>query len=119
LDGDKKVLVKTKYNRFNQYITEGEREFLSPYQGVKDMGTVFVYLWAKPTIGKERRVCFWKGDIMKFTNPNPGLQWVELEPDLAVGEVKEHFRAGIVGIKMAIHDVTANGPIDWNDYPAW
>ena len=83
------------------------------------MGTVFVYLWAKPTIGKERRVCFWKGDIMKFTNPNPGLQWVELEPDFAVGEVKEHFRAGIVGIKMAIHDVTANGPIDWNDYPAW
>jgi len=36
LDGDKKVLVKTKYNRFNQYITENEREFLSPYQGVKE-----------------------------------------------------------------------------------
>jgi hypothetical protein len=66
-----------------------------------------------------KRVCFWKGDIMEFVNPNPELKWIELEPDLAIGKVKEHYKAGIVGIKLSIHDVSANGQIDWLNYPTW
>lgn len=66
-----------------------------------------------------KRVCFWKGDIMEFVNPNPELKWIDLEPDLAIGKVKEHYKAGIVGIKLSIHDVSANGQIDWLNYPTW
>jgi hypothetical protein len=42
-----------------------------------------------------------------------------MEPDLSIGEVKEHYKAGIVGFKMSIHDQSKNGPIDWMDYPTW
>jgi hypothetical protein len=38
---------------------------------------------------------------------------------LAIGKVKEHYKAGIVGIKLSIHDVSANGQIDWLNYPTW
>lgn len=56
---------------------------------------------------------------MEFTNPNPALRWIQLEPDLAIGECKLHHKAGMVGIKLAIHDVTKDGQIDWQDYPSW
>jgi hypothetical protein len=46
---------------------------------------------------------------MDFTNPNPAIQWIELLPDFAIGEVKDHYKAGIVGIRMSIHDVSLNG----------
>jgi len=114
--GEPKV-VKAKYNRYNVRPTENEREFRMPYLSIKDIGTVIVYLNRKFSVGKDKRICFWKGDIMEFTNPNPEIRWIELEPDLAVGEVKEHYKAGIVDIKLSIHDVTANGPIDWMNYP--
>lgn len=78
-----------------------------------------IYLNRKFTIGKDKRICFWRGLATDFMNPNPEIKWIELEPDLAIGEVKEHYKAGIVGIKMAIHDVSLNGPIDWEDYPTW
>lgn len=116
--GDPKV-VKAKYNRFNVIPTEKDNEFSMPYMNIKDIGTVFVYLCRKFKLNDDKRICFWKGSILDFVNPNPELKWLELEPDLAIGEVKEHYKAGIVGIKLSIHDVSANGPIDWTDYPTW
>lgn len=116
--GDPKI-VKAKYNRFNSRPTENETELRLPYLSIADIGSVVIYLNRKFTIGKDKRICFWKGQITEFMNPNPEIRWLEFEPDLAIGEVKEHYKAGIVGIKFAIHDVTANGPIDWEDYPAW
>lgn len=111
---------KSKYNRFNEIITGKEEEpFESPYLSLKDMGTLMIYVWQKMKIGKDKRVCFWKGDIMQFTDPNPKQKWINLEPDLAIGEVKEHYNAGIVGVKISLHDITADGPIDWKDYPVW
>ena len=56
---------------------------------------------------------------MDFINPNPEIRWLELEPDLAIGEIKDHFRAGIVGIKLSIHDIENDGPIDWLSFPQW
>ncbi len=113
MSGPPKV-KKAKYNRYNCLVTENEREFRMPYLSIHDIGTVFVYLYK----GK-KRICYWKGSIMEFTNPNPNLRWLELMPDFAIGEVKEHYKAGIVGIRMSIHDVTQNGLIDWKDYPQW
>jgi hypothetical protein len=56
---------------------------------------------------------------MDFVNPNPKLRWIELIPDLAIGEVKEHYNSGFVGIRFAIHDVTDKGPKDWTENPKW
>lgn len=93
-------------------------EFRVPYSSIEDIGTVFVYLNKKFKFST-KRICFWKGNIIQFTNPNPELRWLEMTPDLAIGEVKEFHKAGIVGLRLSIHDVTKNGPIDWNDYPQW
>jgi hypothetical protein len=52
-------------------------------------------------------------------NPNPELQWIQLNPDLGVGKVKDSYLAGVVSVKISIHDRTANGPIDFKQYKAW
>ena len=56
---------------------------------------------------------------MQFTKPQAELHWIEMNPDLAIGEVKEHYRSGIVGLMMSIHDESKNGPIDFNEYLPW
>lgn len=40
-------------------------------------------------------------------------------PDLAEGDVKDPNKAGLVGIRMSVHDIDNDGPINWNDYPNW
>jgi len=89
-------------------------EWTAPYQSIEDIGTIFIYLRYD---GK--RICFWKGPITQFTDPNAKLKWIDFEPDLAIGKVKEHYRAGTVGIRISIHDVTANGPADWSKSAFW
>jgi hypothetical protein len=53
---------------------------VAPYINIADIGSVFVYLHYN-----DERISFWKGNILEFTDPNPELRWIELEPDLAVG----------------------------------
>ena len=36
-----------------------------------------------------------------------------MKPDRAIGEVDDYYKAGIVGIRIAINDNTADGEIDW------
>jgi hypothetical protein len=111
--------VKAKYNRFNVGMTTEDPLVTFPYINIQDIGTVYVYLHRKYRVGGMKRICYWRGNIMEFVNPNPEIKWIELEPDFAIGEVKEHYKAGIVGIKMSIHDVSTNGSIDWMNYPTW
>lgn len=112
-------VAKAKYNRFNEIVNKDEDFFELPYQSIKDIGTIMIYLNKDYKLKKKKRICFWRGDIMQFTNPNAEMKWIDLDPDLAIGEVKEHYKAGIVGLKVSLHDVTAEGPIDWGDYPTW
>ena len=65
---------------------------------MQDIGTFYLYL--KDSDGK--RVCFYKGSIMDHVEPNQKLRWVEMEPDLAIGKVVEHYKAGIVSFRFAI-----------------
>jgi hypothetical protein len=58
--GDPKI-VKAKYNRFNARPTENETELRLPYLSIADIGSVVIYLNRKFTIGKDKRICFWKG----------------------------------------------------------
>lgn len=110
-------LKKPKFNRFNAKPTETDGEFVAPYYNIADIGTVILYLKYKGKIGSEKRISFLRLNILDFLDPNPELRWVELEPDLAIGEVTEHFRAGIVGFKLSIHDIEKNGPINFMEFP--
>jgi hypothetical protein len=109
---------KAKYNRFNVKPTDEDSIFRMPYLSIADMGTVMIYLHHKFTLGS-KRICFWKGSIHQFTERNPTLKWIEMQPDLAVGEVKQQYKAGIIGLRFSIVDVTAEGEVDWNNYPHW
>ena len=40
-------------------------------------------------------------------------------PDLALGKVTEAHKAGLISIKLAIHDKTNSGPINFADFDAW
>lgn len=40
-------------------------------------------------------------------------------PDLAIGKVTEAHKAGLISIKLSIHDKTANGPISFDKFDAW
>lgn len=119
---EKPMSAKKRYNRYNNIVTEDPKNpennrtlgfYESPYMSIDDIGTVFFYLHYKTKISGWKRVCYWKGDIKRFKEPNAKLQWLEMNPDLAIGEVKKPFLAGIIGVKMSIHDVSSNGAIDW------
>lgn len=78
------------------------------------MGKVYFYLMegSKP-------ICFAKDDIENWMDPNPKLKWLELSPDLSIGKVKEFHKAGLISVKLSIHDKTKNGPIDFQKFGAW
>jgi hypothetical protein len=82
---EKPVAAENTFNRWN-YRTPPNTVFTTTYQHAKDMGKVFVYL-----MDGEKQVCFAKLDIAEFLEPNAVLKWVELEPDLSIGKVKEHY----------------------------
>lgn len=35
----------------------------------------------------DKPVCYWKGNLNDFTNPDPGFVWLPLTCDLAIGAV--------------------------------
>ena len=44
---------------------------------------------------------------------------MQLQPDRAFNDVKEPHKAGLVGMKLSIRDVTQFGPVDWGNNPVW
>ena len=57
--------------------------------------------------------------ISKFTNPDPAFKWVSFLPDQCVGKVRNSYKSGMFSFKFSIHDVTRDGPIDFNKFKAW
>ena len=101
------------YNRFNWRNDPKDGLYKAPYIGVNDLGSVFIYLKAKTTFG-EKFICFYRSSVKKFLEKDPQkIEWIQLKPDKAIGEVDDYYKAGIVGLRIAIHDVTAEGEIDW------
>jgi hypothetical protein len=68
-------------------------------------------------------ICYWQGRAKDFMDPNPKIRWVPLLNDSAVDEVEEHFKAGMISIRLTIHNATENGPLKhakdsiWNKKP--
>jgi hypothetical protein len=72
------------------------------------MGRIYIYL-----LDGDKPICFHAGSVKDFMNPNPDFQWVPLSPDLAIGKVKDQYKAGYIQLKLSIHDKTKEGPMDW------
>jgi hypothetical protein len=64
-------------------------------------------------------ICYWRGQAADFLDPNPELKWVPLVNDEAIGKVDEPHRAGLVSIRLSIHDKTKDGPIDFLKQPVY
>ena len=47
------------------------------------------------------------------------MQWVTLQIDHSVGEIKDPQKSGLISIRLAINDRTDNGDIDWDYVPNW
>lgn len=88
--------------------------FKAAYKDLYDIGKVYVYLMS----GSDA-ISYFKADIETFMNPNPEWQWIELNPDLSVGKVKDSHKAGVISIKMSIHDKRTGGNINFKDFEAW
>lgn len=69
------------------------------------MGRVYIYLMDGKT-----PICFAKTHVKNFLNPDAEFVWYEMNPDLAIGKVKDDYKAGIISVKLAIHNKTKNGP---------
>ena len=52
-------------------------------------------------------------------DPNPQMKWFQLTCDLALGKVKEAHLAGLISVKLSVHNKTANGPISFDKFAAW
>ena len=67
----------------------------------------------------DKPICYFFAHVKKFMDPNPDFQWFQLNPDLAIGKVKESHKTGFIQLKLSIHDKTLNGPMDWKSQPSW
>lgn len=67
----------------------------------------------------DKPICYWADDIEKFMEPNPKWTWIEMINDLSVGKVTEPHKAGLLSIKLSIHDKTKDGPISFDQFDAW
>lgn len=86
--------AKTGYNRWSERINQ--QTFKSAYPNFDQMADVFVYLMS----GKHP-VCYWKGKVKDFLDPNPTYRWIALKADKSVGKVENDYEAGMIQIKMS------------------
>ena len=66
-----------------------------------------------------KAIAYAKEYIETWMDPNPKLKWLELTPDLSIGKVTEHHKAGLISVKLSIHDKTKDGTIDFAKFAAW
>ncbi len=64
-------------------------------------------------------ISYYKADVETFMNQSPEIQWFEMNPDLSIGKIKDHYKAGIISVKLSIHNKSEKGPFNFSDVPAW
>ena len=80
---------KGNYNRFNYRTEPEDAEFTGPYINRDDIGAVFIYLRRKFKIGGLKEICFYRGHVSDFYDPDPvKISWLQLNIDKAHNEVK-------------------------------
>jgi hypothetical protein len=112
ISSDSPKETKPHYCRWSQRIAN--KGFESPCQTLEELDRVYVYL-----VEDDKTVCFWRGRVADFVNKNPEFQWLPLANDLAVGKVKEAYKAGLVQVKIAVNSLKNNPLVNWSQYPTW
>ena len=103
---------KGNYNRWSERLPVST--FKGPYKSIEELGRIYVYL-----MDGEEPICFWKGLAADFTDPNPAYRWLPLQCDLAKGRVTNSWEAGLVQVKITIHNKSKNGAFDFQKLDAW
>jgi hypothetical protein len=67
----------------------------------------------------DQPVCYYVDSVSNFTNPEAEYKWISFLPDRCVGRVTNPNEAGMLSFKLSIHDVTANGPINFKEFNSW
>ena len=78
------------------------------------MENVYVYL-----MDGKVPICYWKGKVSEFTNPNAQFRWLSLKNDKAIDKVSEDHEAGMIQMKFSINAKNINGPVEYKDHAAW
>lgn len=68
---------------------------------------------------KDDPICYWKGECKDFVDPDPEFKWYPFKADMAVGEVKDNWKAGMFQMKLSINDKTLNGSKNFKEHKAW
>jgi len=67
----------------------------------------------------DQPISYYKEDIKSFTDPDAKMKWVSLRADPCVGKIKDVNKAGMLSLKLSIHDETVGGQIDFRRYDSW
>lgn len=113
LKTEKPQFAENTYNRWNHRFPKAS--YSASYLDISDIGKVYFYLMD----ANDNPICYYKDSIQNYLDPNPKMKWLEMTPDLSIGKVKEHHKAGLISVKLTIHDKTANGSIEFSKYNAW
>ena len=109
---DNPVEVKPGYCRWNKRFDMQTMQCV--YTSHLELDNVYVYL-----MEGNKPICFYKGECTDFENPDPTFQWFAFKNDLAIGSVKDSYKAGLFSMKLSIHHKTKNGPCDFKQFNAW
>lgn len=111
LTTDVPKIQEGNYNRWSHRFNL--QTFKSVYKDLYDIGKIYIYLMS----GNDA-ICYYKADIEEFMNPDPEWKWVQMNPDLSVGKVKDHHKAGVISFKLSIHD-KRQGAVNFKDFKGW
>lgn len=109
---DKPLGQENTYCRWNHRFKQ--QNIKLPYIDEYDIGRVYVYLMSGST-----PICYYKGEIEEFLDPNPKMKWLQMNCDMALGKVKEAHLSGLVSVKISIHNTSKNGPINFESFDSW
>ena len=65
---------------------------------------------------QNKPICFFKEKATKFDDISANLNWYQFNPDLSAGKVKDKMKAGMLGLKLYIHDHEKYGQFDYNKF---
>ena len=80
---------KPGYSRWSERINM--TTFKSVYSNPEQMDRVYIYL-----MRGDIPICWWKGKVTEFLDPNPSYRWLIMKNDKAIGEVVNDYEAGMI-----------------------
>ena len=97
---------KHGYNRWSERFEKTIMK--TTYPNVEQMENIYVYL-----MDGSYPICYWKGKVTEFLDPNPSYRWLILKNDRAIGKVENDHEAGMIQMKFAINAKNINGEVDF------